>query len=169
MPPGMIQTMRQHQRFFNQVIVTDGCWKWTGPTRNGKYSAPYGATSVGGKSFYVHRLAYTWLVGPIPPLLTIDHLCKNTLCVNPAHMEVVTRYVNWERQDRCSPVAYAKRTHCSKGHEYSGYNVMWVDHRRKSGAYSRHRICRKCHNDYFREYKRTHKKTNALNDKQSNT
>jgi hypothetical protein len=44
-----------------------------------------------------HRVAYEALVGPIPDGMTIDHLCRNKRCLNPAHMELVTRGENTRR------------------------------------------------------------------------
>lgn len=40
---------------------------------------------------------YELLVGPIPPGLQIDHLCRNKICVNPAHLEPVTHRENLMR------------------------------------------------------------------------
>jgi len=45
-----------------------------------------------------HRAAYKALVGPIPDGLTVDHLCGFNSCVNPEHLELVTRVENSRRQ-----------------------------------------------------------------------
>lgn len=44
---------------------------------------------------------YELLVGPIPEGLTIDHLCRNTMCVNPDHLEPVTHRENLMRGVGC--------------------------------------------------------------------
>lgn len=41
-----------------------------------------------------HRVSYELLVGPIEPGLVLDHLCKNTKCVNPDHLDPVTQKTN---------------------------------------------------------------------------
>lgn len=76
------------ERFWEKVEPTGFCWNWTASTRNG-----YGQISVGGRKGRIagaHRVAYELLIGPIPDGLVIDHLCRNTLCVNPDHLEPVT-------------------------------------------------------------------------------
>jgi len=50
-----------------------------------------------GQSVHAHRFAYEELVGPIPEGLDLDHLCRNKTCVNPAHLEPVTRAENVRR------------------------------------------------------------------------
>ena len=96
----------------------DGCWLWTGATCGEK---DYGQMHVppGGphSSRLVHRISYEILVGPIPRGLEIDHLCRQPRCVNPAHLEAVENAVNQRRKSE----AY---THCKRGHEMSGKNVM---------------------------------------------
>ena len=83
------------QRVFgNAQEQEDGCLVWQGRTaHNG-----YGVISVGNRSTYAHRVAYELRVGPIPSGLTIDHLCFNRMCINPEHLEAVTRSENTRRE-----------------------------------------------------------------------
>ena len=118
------------ERFWAKVRKTAGCWVWTGA----KISSGYGEMSVKGKPQYAHRLAYELLVGPIPDGLVIDHLCRNTSCVNPAHLEVVTERVNILRGSGATAV-HARATHCPQGHPYDEANTY-----RSKG----HRKCRTC-------------------------
>lgn len=69
------------------------CWIW----QRTKNSAGYGTMSLHGKKQYVHRLLWTLLVGEIPDGLEIDHLCKQTACCNPDHLEPVAPRVNKQR------------------------------------------------------------------------
>lgn len=69
-----------------------GCWVWTAAVDK---VTGYGKFHVASETMgYAHRFAYETLVGPIPDGLDIDHLCRNRACVNPAHLEPVTRQVN---------------------------------------------------------------------------
>ena len=78
-----------------KAILTS-CWLWTSPLdRDG-----YGHIQIGRKMCRAHRVAYEWLVGPIPEGLTIDHLCSVRNCVNPSHLEPVTAAENALRAQR---------------------------------------------------------------------
>jgi hypothetical protein len=105
-----------------------GCWTWTGALRNG-----YGDTCVDGER-YAHRWSYEHFVGPIPDGLTIDHLCRNKRCVNPAHLEPVAMRENILRSDSASAVN-ARKTHCIRGHRLPAPSVM---------NSRQERICRPC-------------------------
>ena len=70
----------------------DSCWNWTGPQER-----EYGILWDGERNHRAHRWAYEHFVGPIPEGLEIDHLCFNTLCVNPKHLEPVTHEENLKR------------------------------------------------------------------------
>lgn len=63
--------------------------------------------------------------GPIPEGLVIDHLCRNRGCVNPDHLEAVTQRENILRGEGLA-AANARKTHCPKGHPYSGENLYVV-------------------------------------------
>ena len=83
-------------RMQSKVVLDRGCWVWIG-ARN---KAGYGSTSAGkrNKSMLAHRRSYEALVGPIPEGLEIDHLCFNTSCINPEHLEPVTSAENQRRK-----------------------------------------------------------------------
>ena len=74
------------------------CWEWTGSCD----SSGYAQVKMHGRLVLVHRYSYTKLVGPIElegdddP--TIDHRCVGLRrCINPAHMEIVSRSENSTR------------------------------------------------------------------------
>lgn len=96
------------------------CWIWRGKTKS---DGSYGVFSLGDdRRRRVHILAYTWANGPVPDGLVLDHLCRVTLCVNPAHLEPVTRRENTLRGVN-PPATNAAKTHCLRGHPFSGDNV----------------------------------------------
>lgn len=71
-----------------------GCWEWTAGT---DYKG-YGNFSVKNRTIKAHRYGYLALVGPIKVDYTLDHrTCRNTSCVNPGHMEEVSRPENSRR------------------------------------------------------------------------
>lgn len=69
-----------------------------------------------------HKWAYESIVGPVPEGMELDHLCRNRACVNPAHLEAVSRRVNQLRGLSIS-AKNARKTHCVHGHPLTGENV----------------------------------------------
>ena len=112
-------------RFCAKVKINHetGCWDWTGSfTRGG-----YGSFSYKGKTTRVHRFSYTHFIGEIPEVLDIDHLCRNRACVNPLHMETVTRKVNCRRGEcgKLTGLQNRQKSHCPQGHPYNKENTTW--------------------------------------------
>lgn len=80
--------------------LPNGCWFWAGARSRGKGNRKwYGSFRVKGKVVRAHRFAHDILGGRIcPEGYHRDHLCRFSLCVNPDHLEAVTREVNQERK-----------------------------------------------------------------------
>jgi len=97
--PEMVKQIRgdDWSRFWSKVLVGDGCWEWTPPKDLDGYGQFSVGTRVGHNQKRAHRLAYEWLVGPIPDGLELDHLCRNRACVNPWDCEPVTSAENLRR------------------------------------------------------------------------
>jgi hypothetical protein len=80
-------------------LVSDECWLWQG-ARTGSRSGGYAAIKVGGMRgdvVYVHRLMCEKRHGPLPEGREPDHICGVRNCVNPDHLEPVTRGQNIQR------------------------------------------------------------------------
>lgn len=81
------------------------CWTWSGAlTTDG-----YGILGLGKReegNVLSHRYSYILHRGEIVPGLEIDHLCRNRACVNPWHLETVTRRTNWIRGASPSAIKY---------------------------------------------------------------
>lgn len=118
------------ERFMSHVrVLPNGCWEWTGALDNG-----YGRFCIEGVQIRNPRAAWMVLRGPVPEDREPDHLCRFRPYVNPDHMEVVTHQVNCQRGNVGKHLK--DRTHCPKGHPYSGTNLRI----KKSGA----RRCNAC-------------------------
>lgn len=105
------------QRFWAKVHKTDLCWIWIGTIARG-----YGQFWDGQRVVGAHRFAYELLVDSIPGGLQLDHLCRNRRCVNPAHLEPVTRRENILRGAGVT-ARNAAKTHCVNGHELTPANT----------------------------------------------
>jgi hypothetical protein len=95
-----------------------GCWVWQGMT-NGR---GYGRIMRDGRLVAAHRVYYELEHGPVAEGLVLDHLCRNSLCVNATHLEPVTVRVNSLRGAGL-PAKNDAKTHCPQGHPLSGDNL----------------------------------------------
>lgn len=80
--------------FMKKVQKTETCWLWMGTIRSEGYGT-FNLYNYGAKN--AHRTSYELFKGEIPPKMDIDHLCRNKQCVNPEHLEAVTRQENIQR------------------------------------------------------------------------
>lgn len=133
-------------RFWPKVQKTDTCWLWTAAKNSSGYGTFSGDRQPDGTKprLYAHRWAYETLRGPIPDGLHLDHLCRVRNCVRPDHLEPVTNRVNILRGTSFS-ARNAKKTHCPRGHELAGENLVAAALRRgdrncKTCAQERERI-----------------------------
>lgn len=78
--------------------VETHCWEWRAATVKGPDGEAYGRFFEVGRHCMAHRWIWERWYGSIPKGFEIDHLCEHKLCVNPRHMEVVTRKVNNQRR-----------------------------------------------------------------------
>lgn len=105
------------QRISFQIIVSEkGCWLWRGGTTSDK--GGYGRIRVNGEKTLAHRAAFELFVRPIPVNLTLDHLCRVRLCVNPSHLIPKSQHQNvLAGESRMAQSATAAT--CKRGHDLS--------------------------------------------------
>ncbi len=91
-----INRFKGHQN--NVILNKRGCWEWQGSTT----SQGYGTLQHKKKRYGAHRVSYFLKNKKIDPTLVIDHICSNTICINPEHLQQVTMQenINLERKRR---------------------------------------------------------------------
>ena len=130
------------ERFFSHVTKTDTCWLWDTTPRWGKgygYFRPTGGEYIGA-----HRWSYEHANGPRGPGeedLVVDHICFVRRCVNPDHLQLLTRSANAARQQR------ALSDTCAKGHLRTPENTYLYT--RKDGSVERK--CAECTKKWQRD------------------
>lgn len=127
----------------NHIDAEGDCWEWSAVID----SWGYGITGYQGRKWVAHRLVYSLLVGEVPGALDVDHLCRNTRCVNPDHLEPVTQSVNTLRSPRRGGGERFNgiKTHCHLGHPFDEANTY---------IYKGRRQCRRCRADATNRYER---------------
>ncbi len=139
------QTTMPDWRLLSKVRVQDAypgvplatpCWLWTASTMGpagkvySQFPSEYGMSG--------HRASFAIFGGTLVHGMTIDHLCRNKLCVNPDHLEQVSYRENSLRSSGPLRRQIAATT-CPRGHEYTDANTY------RQGS---KRSCLKCRRDY---------------------
>ena len=87
--PGHNNRLSPHEYLLD---ASSGCWIWQRAIDHG-----YGVMCIGRRKHYAHRVLYERYKGTIPAGYVIDHVCRQTKCVNPDHLEAVSQKVNLQR------------------------------------------------------------------------
>ena len=153
MEPVQFGDPRLPGRFWAKISrgVGTGCWLWTGSLSVGGY----GRYAVNRRPKTAHRVIFEALVHSVEPPLDLDHLCRVRRCVNPEHLEPVTRSENTLRGLLPSVVAAGNRraaalaTHCANGHLYTPSNLYVAP-----GGQRRCRTCRRANDRLYQERQR---------------
>lgn len=119
----------------------NSCWIWTAS----KINTGYGQINLHGAPRLAHRVSYVLFVGPIPSGMDLDHICRVRSCINPKHLEPVTRSENNKRGLVGKEAARRarERTHCRRGHLLSEDNIKWAERGR--------RCCKICYETKVKE------------------
>lgn len=128
--PGLLSAVlkpKWRNRFESRVQrgAPGECWPWAG-TKNPR---GYGVTGAGGKTLGAHVVA--WMIANdrlVAPGMQVDHLCFNTSCVNPGHLEVVTPSENTLRAQRRRGSSAAVKRLGSYTYRNRGGKVMVIWH-----------------------------------------
>lgn len=83
--------MTANKEFWSLIEKTDYCWNWIGPIFN-----KYGYHIQDRKRWLAHRLSVVEH-GRDPEWLDIDHLCRNKVCVNPCHLDIIDKVTHGKR------------------------------------------------------------------------
>lgn len=111
-----------------QPEPNSGCWLWTGYSANGRY----GRLRWQGRKILAHVFSYQHHISAVPEGKVLDHLCRNTFCVNPLHLEPVTQLENMRRSKN------AIKDRCVHGHLYTDGMEVYENKKRR---YRRCLIC----------------------------
>jgi len=143
-----------NKRFLDKIKYVDDCWLWFAHTTPGGYGIYWN----GKEQVYAHRFSYTFYKGEISNGLEIDHLCRKRNCVNPNHLEAVTRSENTKRGllPQILRERQKSKTHCPKGHEYNLENTYHRPDRPND------RDCRICRNEARRNHYNNRGTTNVV-------
>lgn len=81
-------------KYIKKPSKPGGCWQWTGSCGSGGY----GHIKVNDIWRTAHIVSWELATGKTKPVGSqLDHKCVNRLCVNPAHLEVVSPSENMKR------------------------------------------------------------------------
>ena len=96
-----------------------GCWTFTGFTEDGYSRLSLGTSIKRGLGTWLgHRLTYHLIYHGHAQGRELDHLCNNSLCINPLHLHAVTQKENKRLRNRRARDPWAP------WYEHSNFNVL---------------------------------------------
>ena len=123
------------------IVAPDGCWIWQHYcTKDG-----HGAVGSCSRRLYAHRFVYELHKGQIPVGVECHHRCGNKACVNPNHLELLTKLEHCarHREDHGLTMrvyhALRHQTHCRAGHAFDAVNTYITPLGRRN--------CRRCRSE----------------------
>ena len=137
--PTAHRCMSDEERFWSKVDKSGECWVWTAAL----FEKGYGAFWLNGRQIRAHRFSFELAGGKRGPDQVIDHRCHTKACVRPDHLRAVSHREN--SMDFGVSATNARKTHCPRGHAYTGLN-----------AHGR-RFCRTCVRAWDREHRQRRK------------
>lgn len=138
-------TARDLTRILSHTEPDGECLIWTGVVDH----AGYGLTTIAGRRKFAHRAVWILHHGPIGPGVFICHRCDNPSCVRIEHLFAGDHIVNMKDMAAKGRGSNQRKTHCPKGHPYSGTNLA-IEHRAEG---TDRRRCRTCNAEKTRRYK----------------
>jgi hypothetical protein len=149
-PKGLTSEQKFHARIKRDEGT--GCWVWQGPFYKTKKikEFTYGRlpikTECGKwKTVLAHIFSYELYNGSVPVGREVHHKCDNQLCVNPDHLEALTRRDHMLKSNWGSSIN-ARKTHCPKEHDPSNYITS------PTTGFRRCLQCARERKEYYRQY-----------------
>lgn len=79
------------QNFYRSITIKNGCWEFESEMN----IQTYPSIEIGKrKSGSIHRVSYEIHKGEIPKGMVVRHLCHNSRCCRPSHLEIGTQKQN---------------------------------------------------------------------------
>ncbi len=129
---------------FNNCKLSGKCFEWQGSYFLKKDVKTYPYVYYKNKVWRGNRLVWFLKHGVVPDDLWILHKCDNKKCVNPDHLYLGTPKQNAVDMSIRGRTASQKKTHCSRGHEFTKINTHLYT--RKDGRNLR--VCLGCRKFY---------------------
>lgn len=124
-------------KLLTSIKKQKNCWLWKGKISD----KGYGIISYKSKNRRAHRVSYV-LIGKksLTPGLELHHKCRNRNCINPDHLEELTRKEHACKDGYGFGKFNAQKKVCIRGHPFAGDNLYIT-----SKGYRQCQTCMKIH------------------------